>query len=312
MIASARLLGSLALALPLAALCSAGCNLSKLTANASAKMVVAGSSALDRESDPQLARDAFPASLKTVETFLVSTPDNAGLLLTLARGYNSYAFGFLEDDLDRALLDGTEEEIETYTRRAKMFYLRGSEYGFRLLGDPKLQEAAMNDDADVLAERLAKVGEKQQPALFWAAYGLASTINLSLDDPDMVGKLATAKMMMQRAYELDPTYNGGAPTLFFGVVNTALPQALGGRPDIAKTFFDEALARDGQESLMVAFLYARYYCPAVQDRKLWDELIGRVLKADINALPQDMRLTNEIARDRARFWAAHVDDLILE
>ncbi len=301
-------LRSLVCVLPLLA----GCNLNKLTANTTSGMVLAGSSALDRESDPQFAREAFPASLKTLETFLVSSPDNESLLLLLARGYSSYAFGFVEDDLDRASIDGTQEEIDALTRRAKLFYLRGSEYGFRLLGEPELEAAAKAGDLDALAEALEGVEEEQQPALFWAAYGWASAINLAKDDAAMVAGLGPVQALMERAYALDPAYNGGAPTLFFGVVNTALPPALGGKPDVAKKYFDEALARHGQESLMVAFLYARYYCPVVQDRKLWDELMGRVLNADVAAMPQELRLTNELARDRARFWSAHVGDLILE
>ena len=58
------LLGSLALA---------GCNLNKLTANATAGMLEYGSIAMEREADLEFARDAFPASLKTLETFLVSS-----------------------------------------------------------------------------------------------------------------------------------------------------------------------------------------------------------------------------------------------
>ncbi|MBK8720192.1 MAG: hypothetical protein IPN32_36630 [Deltaproteobacteria bacterium] len=82
--------------------CAAACNLNKLTANATSGMLEFGAVAMDRESDLEFAKDAFPASLKTLETFLISSPENQSLLLLLARGYNSYAFAALEAELERA------------------------------------------------------------------------------------------------------------------------------------------------------------------------------------------------------------------
>ena len=61
-----------------------GCNLNAFTVNSTAPVLKAGSVALDRESDIQHARAAGPASLLTVETFLVSSPDNKNLLEILA------------------------------------------------------------------------------------------------------------------------------------------------------------------------------------------------------------------------------------
>lgn len=293
------------------AMLGGGCNINKLTANTTSGMLRAGSEAVDRESDIVFAREAFPASLKTLETFLVNSPENEDLLLLLARGYNSYAFGFVEADLDRASVLGPDSAIESLSRRAKIFYLRGRAYAFRLLAEPDLEAAAFKSDLETLDAQLAEIEQEQAPALFWAAYGWASAINLAKDDPDMVAALPSVERMMKRAYELDPAYNGGAPTLFFGVYHTSKPKSFGGKPELAKQFFDEAIDKYS-DNLLVPFLYARFYCPQVQDKKLWDEMLDRVLAADLEAYPPELRLTNEIARDRARFWKQHADDLILE
>jgi hypothetical protein len=300
----ARLALGLALAL-------AGCNLNKLTANTTSGMLEFGSIAMDREADVEFARHAFPASLKTLETFLISSPGNESLLLLVARGYNSYAFGILEGDLERVTVEGgTDEEIEHITRRAMLHYLRGSAYGFRLLGDDALEEAARKGDLQALDARLAKVTAKQAPALFWAAYGWASAINLAKDDPELVAGLSAVQRLMQRVYEVAPDYNAGAPILFHGVLHASTPVVFGGKPDEAKRYFDQAM-REHAENLLVPYLYARFYCVQVQDKKCFTDLMTRVHEADLTAHP-DLRLTNEIARERARFWSKHVDDIILE
>lgn len=288
-----------------------GCNLNRITANSTSGMLLYGSVAMDREADIEFARYAFPASLKTLETFLVNAPDNENLLLLLARGYNSYAFGIIEGDLDRAKVKGTEEQIEELERRAKIHYLRGREYGWRLLNRPELQEAALTDDMETLDKQLADLKKEQAAALFWVAYGWSSTINLAKDDAELLAALPVIEKMMARVVELDEDYNGGAPLLFHGVYHSSKPKMFGGKPELSKDFFERAMASHGDSNLLVPFLYARFYCPQVQDRELFDSLMAKIAAADLTAYPE-MRLTNEIARDRARFWAANVDEIILE
>jgi hypothetical protein len=293
-----------------AVLGASACNLNRLTANTTAGMLEHGSIAIDREADVAFAAQAFPASLKTVETFLVSSPENESLLLLLARGYNSYAFGILETELDVAKIEGPEERITDIVRRAKIHYLRGREYGFRLLNKPDLRKAADARDLDALDAELAKIKKDEMPGLFWAGYGWASATNLSIDDPTLVADLPVVERIMARAYELDPDYNEGAPILFHAVLNASKPTIAGGDPNVAKKYFEEAMKSHGESNLFVPFLYARFYCVQTQDRKLFDQLIGKIASADVGKYP-DTRLMNEIARKRARFWAEHVDEVIL-
>jgi hypothetical protein len=294
-----------------AAALAGGCNLNRFTVNTTSGVLDYGSVAMDREADLEFARLAFPASLKTLETFLISAPDNRAILLLLARGYNSYAFGFVEGDLERAKLVGPEERISELERNAKIHYLRGSEYGFRWLNKPELRKAAETDDVDKLEAELKKLKKDDMPGLFWAAYGWASAINLALDDPDMVASLGVVEKLMGRVLELTPDYNAGAPWLFHGVLHASRPVAFGGDPEKSKGYFESAMKEHGTTNLLVPFLYARFYCVQTQNKKLFDELVGKVLTADFSKHP-DNRLMNEIARDRARFWAAHVDEVIME
>ncbi len=289
---------------------ASGCNVKKFTADTTAKNLEFGSVAMDREADLEFARYAFPASLKTIETFLVSSPENRSLLLLLARGYNAYAFGIIEADLEHALLDGPEEAVESLSRRARIHYLRGREYGFRWLDRPKLKAAALEGDLEALDAELATLKAADTPGLFWAVYGWASAVNLAKDDSEMMTGLTPIEHIMNRVYELDPDYEAGAPYALLGVYHASKPPALGGDPEKAKGYFDAGMAAHGDENLLLPYLYARFYAPMVQDQALFDAMIAKVANADVAAHP-DLRLTNEIARDRARFWAKHVDEIIL-
>jgi hypothetical protein len=286
------------------------CNLNKLTANATSGMLEFGAVAMDRESDLEFARGAFPASLKTLETFLISSPENESLLLLLARGYNSYAFAIVEGDLEVARMRSTSEEVDALTRRAKIHYQRGREYGFRLLDRPALRKAAEAGDLAKLDAELAGLKKKHVPGLFWATYGWLSTINLSKDDTRALLGLGAVERMLARILALDPDYNAGSPMLMQAVYLASRPVVFGGKPAESKAMFEQAMAKWGDRNLLVPFLYARFYGVQVQDLALFDKLLHTVVTADVVAHP-DLRLNNEVARTRARFWQANRSRLIL-
>jgi len=300
----------LALASPLG-LFTAGCNARKMTANMAAPLLLEGSIAMDGEADLLLAREAFPATLKTIESFLVSSPDNPDLLLLLARGYSSYAFGFLEGDLERAQIEGTEDEVQRLTRRAVMHYLRGRDYALRLLDRPKLEKAVADGDLDKLAKILARLEKDEVPALFWATYGWGSAANLAQEDVELMACLPSIERMIERVIELDAGYNAGLPLAFQGVYYASKPRIAGGDPEKAKAYFERAMEAHGDANMLIPYLYGRYVGAQTQDRAHFDKMMKKVLEADLQAHPE-LRLTNEVARERARFWAARADQLILE
>lgn len=293
------------------ALLATGCNLQQFTADSTADLLKNGSVALDRESDLDFARDALPGSLKTIETFLVSSPDNEHLLLLLARGFTSYAFAFLERDLEAAQLDGTQSQVDTLTRRTLLHYLRAREYGFRLLRRPTLQRAALDGDTQTVERELSDLTAEDVPGLFWSAYAWASAVNLSQNDPDMVGALPTLEKMMRRVIDLEPGYFYSGAELFLGVYYASRPVMFGGDPKQAKTFFDAAMAGHGEENLLIPYLYGRFYGTQTQDRALFNAMIKKVLHANVESHP-DVRLNNEVARDRARFWLQHADEILAD
>jgi len=288
-----------------------GCSLSQLTTDQTASLLATGSVALDRESDLVFARDAMPASLKTLETFLINSPNNQDLLFLLTKGFNAYALLFLEGDLEKARLEGTEREVESLNRRAVLHYLRARTYGFILLNYVELEEAALSGDLEALGKALEGLQKDDVPALFWTTQAWASAINLSQDDPDMVGALPVVEKMMRRVMKLDGNYLAGSPYIFMGSFFASRPRMFGGDPDEAKKYFQTALERYGEVNLLVPYMFGRLYAVQVQDRALFNNMMAKVLEAEVTEHP-DFRLQNEAARERARFWVDHVDDLFFE
>ena len=73
---------------------------------------------------------------------------------------------------------------------------------------------------------------------------------------------------------------------------------MGGKPDLAKQHFEQAISYSGGDNLMVKTLFARYYARMVFDQKLHDDLLQDVLKSP--AEKPGLTLINTLAKDQAQ------------
>lgn len=292
-------------------LAAPGCNLQQLTANQTADLLLSGSVALERESDLEFARDALPGSLKTVETFLVSSPDNAALQLLLARGYTTYALAFLEGDADKGQFSLPDDELDTLKRRAVLHYMRARDYGFMLLDKPEFERAAREGRTADAKELLGEMEQDDVEALFWIAQAWGSAINLRQEDPEMLDALELVEAIMDTMLKLDDDYYFAGPHLLKAVYLASKPPMFGGDPAGAQEHFEIAMERHGEQFLLIPFMYGRFYGAQAQDHKTFNRMMKQVLDADPSRYP-DQRLANEVARDRARFWVAHAGEIFYE
>jgi tetratricopeptide (TPR) repeat protein len=255
-----------------------------------------GFEAFNEETDLRLAESALGANLKLVEALVKSDPENEKLLLLAAQGYSAYAFAFAEDE---------DEE------RAKLFYLRGRDYGLRLLSHNTTFRAARSGDATAFRQALRFFSKSDVPALFWAAFGWAGYINLARTDLEALANLPNVDAMMERVLQYDPTYYYGGAHLYFGSILGSTPIVLGGKPEQAKEHFEKALAINGGKFLMSYVYYAKTYAVQVQDKKLFDELLKNVEDASLDILPE-ARLPNAVAKKKAALLRQRMNDLFVE
>jgi hypothetical protein len=252
-----------------------------------------GFSAITEDADLNFAEKALPGNIKLLEVMLKSDPENKRLLTLVSQGYCSYALAFLEDSVQD---------------RARDFYKRGRDFGFRMLRQDAQIARALDGSADDLKAVLAKRDRDLVPAAFWTAFGWGSFIYLSLDNMDAIGDLPRAEALMDFVARNDSAYYYGGAHVFLGTLYGSRPRMLGGNPEISKAHFEAALRINSGKFLMTYVYYARSYAVQTQDEALFDSLLAKVDSASIDILPE-FRLANAIAKEKAKLLMSRRADL---
>lgn len=320
----------LGFALVLTAAASTGC-LSKLTEKTAFKstsgIMLRASAALQMESDYELARAAIPASLKTIEGFYVAgPPDDARekLVRILTEGYCQYGTAFVEDDWEAAKLAQDLDAADYHNTRANHIFTRCLNYALGTLG-PTWQKTIFGSAEEV--EALAKkTGRDKRFALLFAGTALGSLINHnSATSVEMIALLPNVKVILARVIELDKgglpvdpegTYYEGQknlthaalPHIALGMLNTAIPPAMGGKPDVAKQNFEDALKLTSDKFLLARTLMAVRVGLATNDRKFFHDQLKIVLETPPSVWPEQ-RLANEFAQRKARRYLSKEKEL---
>lgn len=268
--------------LALLALGSSGCAVSRMATNLPYGI-------LDND-DPKLVGAALPSYIVTVDGLLQTWPDNPSLLRASASLYGAYAT-LVEVGPDRAAKFSTRA-LEVAFRAA----CRQSKRTCRLRAAsfPDFETAVKNTDRDDLAW-MYSLGSA------WTGY-----LQTHSGDMSAIAELPRPQFLFERIIALDPGYERGMPQLYLAVMNSLLPPALGGKPDVAKRYFEDAIARSEGHNLYAKMLYARQYARLLYDRDLHDRLLNEVLATDPHA--HGWTLANVYAQEEARRLLASADE----
>jgi tetratricopeptide (TPR) repeat protein len=269
-----------------------GCSLNRLAIRSTGEILEGSLEALYSESDLDLAETATKAELKMLEGLIIKDPGNRKLLTLAARGFASYAMGFVEDDSPD---------------RAREFYRRGMEYGFSALEPALSLQTARISSFPEFEQAVAKIGADRQEELFWTTFAWGGMVSLSLSDPQALADLPRVQAMMERALVLDENYYYGGPHLFLGTFHASRPPLLGGDPETARKYFEKALDIGKRRFLMALVYYARTYAVTVQDRDLFERLLKEVTAASLEAIPEE-RLSNTLAVKKAELYLKDIDE----
>ena len=284
-----------------------GCDIAKFTADSTAGLFTRAAPAFESYWDYDLAGEAVPATIVQFEGILRVIPDNESMLSQLSQAYVAYAYGWVEADVEALEFEGNYEEADLQRGRARTMYRRAMDltrHRIRLHAEDV--DVAVRASVEDLDEWLRAVFIEKADAemLLWHGYAWGSYINASKDDMEAIADLAYAKAFVVRSIELDPNYYNAAGYTFMGV---ATASEMAGDMDMAKVYFEKALARTERRALQAQVNMARYYAVKTGDRELFDTLLAEVMDAH-DPLPE-ARLANRMARVRAALYIDNADQL---
>lgn len=285
----------------------AGCSVKRVAVNKLGDALAGGGDTFASDDDPELVKAAVPFSLKLMESLLAESPKHPGLLFATASGFTQYAYAFVQQEADE-IEDEDLSKATVLRDRAKRLYLRARNYGLRGLDARHAGVAGKLRASPREAVRVARKADV--PLLYWTAVSWAAAISLSKDDPAMIGEIPQMEALMDRALELDETFDAGAIHNFLITYEMARQGAPGDPAERSRQHFERAveLSRGQQAGPLVAF--AEAVCVQKQDVKQFDDLLRRALEINPDAQPE-CRLVNLVMQRRARWLLAKREDLFL-
>jgi len=240
--------------------------------------------------DPELVREAIPAYLMMLDSFVVGNPESESMLAAASQLYAAYGAAFVDDP-----------------DRAKVLTARARDYGNRALCASNKAACGLGQlPFDEYVVQVQKVNPKSANALYSYALANLAYIRANSADYTALADLPKVQAALEHLLAIGPGANEADAYMYLGILNTLRPAALGGDPETGRANFERAMELSEGKNLAVKVEYARSYARLVYDRELHDQLLNDVL-----ALPVEqpgLTLFNTIARDEAISLLASADE----
>jgi hypothetical protein len=243
-----------------------------------------GDAVLNSE-DPATIRDALPAYLLLLDSLIAGqTPNdksNAGVLFAAAQLNGAYAGNFTQGDAVRS--SRLSKKSFDYAKAAVC------------LSD---KELCTGIDKDIESFN-AVVNSNQNAALLYAlASSWAGYLQSNSENWEVVADLPKVEALLLRVVNLDSNYERGLPYVYLGVINSLRPEALGGKPEVGRAYFEKAIAVSEGKNLYAKTALAQHYARLVFNQELHDRLLDEVINANPKA--SGYTLINTLAQDQAK------------
>ncbi|MGQ9635308.1 MAG: TRAP transporter TatT component family protein [Bryobacteraceae bacterium] len=283
-----------------------GCSVRRFAVNRVGDALASGGSTYASDDDLQLVGDALPFGLKLIESLLAESPRHRRLLQAACEGFTSYTYLYVHRRADE--LAGTDLEAAGRLRtRARRLYLRAHRYGLRAMevGHPGIGQRLV---ADPKAAAAGIRKRSEVPILYWTAASLGLAISVSKNDAAMLARLPEVEALLERALELEESWQEGTLHEFAVVFAGARP----GQPDYPRVekHYRRALELSQGKRAGLFVSYAEASAIPRQDRQAFESLLKQALAVDPDAYEAG-RLQNIAARERAAWLLEHADEFIL-
>jgi hypothetical protein len=271
---------------------------------------VEGAEAMNGTADYEVARSAASAGIAQFEGMHLLDPGYTPGYFLLVKGYTSYAFGFVEDEMEAAYVEGKDDLGDYHKQRARSLYTRAIGYGTQWMESQHEGFAAAEKTGaeDKIVAYIKQFDDKDDaPMLFWTGYAWMARANVTKETA-LLGTIFVGRAMVARAVELQDDIEHGSGHVVLGSYEARTGFATLGEETFAsaKKHFDRAMEITGGKLLLPKVQLARtYLCRGKDDSPgraqsfaAYTKALQEVLDAD-DPLP-DLRLLNAIAKRKAR------------
>ena len=215
-----------------------------------------------------------------------------------------YAFGFLMEKADRALINNYSPGIRLQ-EMAHQYFVDAIDFGERSIN------LKYNDYQKWIAGEIGNIGLEPvniDIALFyWTAAAYGGAVSSSQGDPEWVIKLPRVGLLLNEVMKKDSLWNNGAALVAMITYTMNNPEIAGESEKLARQYFDTAVNVSNGMDLGPYIAIAESVSKLNQNRNEFIQLLNQALDIDINSNP-DLRLANIISRKRAEWLLANVDE----
>jgi predicted anti-sigma-YlaC factor YlaD len=220
--------------------------------------------------------------------------------VTAARGFTQYAYVVLQQEAEEA--EDQDVALSLYLQeRARGFYRRGRDSGLRGLGfsaetlrrEPRKALASMRRDDVAL--------------LYWTGASWGALIALSKDDPEALADVPAVEALIDRALDLDESFDRGAIHTFLISYEMVRQGAPGDPVERARRHFARAVELSGGADAAPMLALAEAVCVPAQRRAEFEALLDRAMSVEGGD-----RLANFVLQRRARWLRSRIDRLFID
>lgn len=234
-----------------------------------------------------------------------NSADNPALLKNGVEELTTYAFGFLMEESDRAMLDNYSKAKELESQ-AHQYFSQAVGYGESAL------DILYEDYTDWISDNSGDIiftPDSEDLGLFyWTAAAYGGAISSSGGNPSWIIKLPRVGKLLNSIVAIDSSWNHGAALvalISFTMNNPLISSDEANK--ISKNLFNSAVDASQGLDMGPYLTYAESVSKVRQDKKEFIELLNEALKIDILSA-KDFQLTNTISRNRAEWLLENIDE----
>tara|TARA_Y100001970_G_scaffold287348_1_gene411784 strand:- start:1304 stop:2197 length:894 start_codon:yes stop_codon:yes gene_type:complete len=221
--------------------------------------------------------------------------------------FTTYAFGFLIEESDRAMLDNysraKELELEAHN-----YFIDAVAYGdtaISILYKNYIEWVSDNNHDIIINPK-----KEDLDLFYWTAASYGGAISSSGGDPAWIIKLPRVGKLLNSIVAIDSSWNNGAALVALISFTMNNPLIKPSQADkISKNLFDSAIKASGGLDMGPYLTYAESVSKVRQNKDEFISLLNEALKiGSSSSSSNEFQITNTISKNRAEWLLDNIDE----